>query len=73
VQRTHEARVTKITPAADAPKTRALVAVERAEPPYFRCVHTPWREHGDGVEIAQEAAEHLGVAGGAKVWVLPLE
>ena len=73
VQRTHEARVAKITPASNAPKTRALVAVEPAEPPFFRCIHTPWREHDGGAEIAQEAADHLGVTVGAKVWVLPLE
>jgi arginine N-succinyltransferase len=73
VQRTHEARLTKLLPASDAPKTRALVAVETSEPPFFRCVHTPWRGTEDTAEIAKGAAEHLGVTEGTKVWVLPLE
>jgi arginine N-succinyltransferase len=74
VQRTHEARVAKLLSAVDAPKTRALVAVETAEAPYFRCVYTPWRESGEtGADLSRDAAEHLGVAEGAKVWVLPIE
>ena len=74
VQRTHEARVMKLLPASDMPKTRALVAMETSEPPYFRCVYAPWRAAGEGgAEIAKEAAEHLGAAEGAKAWVLPIE
>jgi arginine N-succinyltransferase len=74
VARTHEATVTKLLPATDHPKTRALVAVERAEAPFFQCVHAPWRAVGEaGAEIDAQAAEHLGVTEGAKVWVLPLE
>ena len=74
VQRTHEARVTKLLATGDAPKTRALVAVETAEPPFFRCVYTPWRASGDaGAELVKDAAQHLHLAEGAKVWVLPIE
>jgi len=74
VQRAHAARVSKLLGPADAPKTRALVAVETPEAPYFRCVHTPWRASGEaGAELARGAAEHLGVGEGAAVWVLPLE
>ncbi len=74
VTRTHEATVTKLLPASDHPRTRALVAIERTEAPFFQCVHTPWRASGEaGAEIAAPAAKHLGVAEGAKVWVLPLE
>src|SRR5580658_1874232 len=72
VQRTHEARVTKIIPASDAPKMRALVAVETGEAPFFRCVYAPWKPSGEaGGELVSDAAEHLGLAEGAKVWVLP--
>jgi arginine N-succinyltransferase len=73
VQRTYEARVVKLLAPGEAPKTRALVAVETGEAPYFRCVYAPCRASGDaGVEIAQAAAEHLGLGEGAKAWVLPL-
>jgi arginine N-succinyltransferase len=74
VSRTHEATVTKLLAASDPTRTRALIAVERPEAPFFRCVHAPWRAHGETeAEIAAQAAEHLGVTEGAKVWVLPLE
>jgi arginine N-succinyltransferase len=74
VQRTQEARITKLLSAAEAPKTRALVAVETPDAPYFRCVYSPWKAGGDGgAEIANDAAEHLGLTEGAKAWVLPLD
>jgi arginine N-succinyltransferase len=88
VQRTHEAPITRLLAGGDLPKSRALVALETPEPPYFRCVHTPWRQSGEagagagpgagaaagaGAEIAKDAAEHLGVGEGSKVWVLPIE
>jgi arginine N-succinyltransferase len=74
VQRTHEAEVTRIFEAKEAPKTRALVAVETSEPPFFRCVYAPWKASGDaGGELQKDAAEHLGLAVGAKAWVLPIE
>src|SRR5262249_12846654 len=56
VQRTHEARIAKLLPAADAPKTRALVAIETTDAPYFRCVYSPWKAGGDaGAEITRDA------------------
>lgn len=74
VTRTHEATLTKLLPASEAPKGRALVAIERPEPPYFLCVHAPWRQSGEaGAEIVAGAAQHLGVGEGSKVWVLPFE
>jgi arginine N-succinyltransferase len=74
VARTHEATITKLLLPAELPKTRALVAVELTEAPFFRCVHTPCKASGEGgVEIEAGAAEHLGLGEGAKVWVLPLE
>jgi arginine N-succinyltransferase len=74
VQKTHEARVSKLLAASEAPKTRALVAVETSEAPFFRCVYAPWKAGGDASgELVKDAAEHLGVAEGAKVWILPIE
>jgi arginine N-succinyltransferase len=75
VSRTRRARVERLIPASDAPKTRALVAVEMADAPFFRCVLAPWREGRDvgGTEIAAESADHLGISAGDDVWTLPLE
>jgi arginine N-succinyltransferase len=74
VHRTHEARVTKLVPATDATKGRALVAVETNEPPYFRAIYAPWRLTGEtSGELPADAAGHLGITEGAKVWVLPIE
>ena len=74
VQRTREGVVAKLLPPEEAPKSRALVAHEPSEPPWFRCVETPWRPSGDaGVDLPRAAAEHLGIGEGAKIWVLPLE
>jgi arginine N-succinyltransferase len=74
VQRAHEAAVTKLLPAGQLPKTRGLVAVETPESPFFRCLAACCKASGDaGVEIAAEAATHLSIAEGAKVWLLPLD
>jgi arginine N-succinyltransferase len=74
VQRTREGVVAKLLPPSEMPKTRALVAYEPSEQPWFRCVETPWRPSGDiGVDLPRAAAEHLGIGEGSKVWVLPLE
>lgn len=74
VQRAHEAVVAKLAPPTQLPKTRALVAVEAAESPYFRCVAACCKTSGEGgIEVGADAAAHLGVAEGAKVWALPLD
>jgi arginine N-succinyltransferase len=73
VQRTHEASCS-IARGPGLAKTRALVAVESSEAPFFRCVFAPWRrQDGGGAELPAEAAQHLGVTEGDKVWVLPIE
>ncbi len=64
--------------AADAPvKTRALVAVERSEPPFFEAIAAPWRREptveGEGAAIGADAAEDLGLKEGDSVWILPLD
>jgi arginine N-succinyltransferase len=81
VVRSHQAKVTRLLAPGDVPKTRALVAVESGEPPYFRCTWAPWRNAGEARasvsgsrgELAQTAAAQLGIVEGAEVWVLPIE
>jgi arginine N-succinyltransferase len=74
VQRAREAVVTKLLPPGQLPKTRALVAVETSESPFFRCLAACCKTGGEaGVELAAEAAAHLSIAEGAKVWLLPLD
>ncbi len=85
VKRSHPARATPMTAEETAATgTRALVAVEGREPPFFRCVLTPWRGGGpaDGTKpdgngvtagIGDDAVAHLGLRDGDDVWVLPFE
>jgi arginine N-succinyltransferase len=77
VRASHLARVTQRL-GADVPvKTRALVAVERSEPPFFEAIAAPWRREptveGEGAAIGDAAAEDLGVKEGDSVWILPLD
>src|SRR5260370_25200161 len=62
VQRAHSARLSKLLPSSDAPKTRALVAVERSEPPFFRAVLAPRLSAGPGACIGQQAAPRLAAS-----------
>jgi arginine N-succinyltransferase len=73
VQRSVESRVAKLLAANELPKTRALVAIDLGEPPFFRCVCTPCRITQSGIELAGDAAAALGIGEGSAVWVLPLE
>src|SRR5258708_25387776 len=73
VQRAHSARLTKLLSSSDAPKTRALVAVERGEPPFFRAVLASWLLNGSGACIGQEAAARLAASEGDEIWILPIE
>jgi arginine N-succinyltransferase len=73
VKRAHKTTLTKLLPAASQPRTRALLAVESAEPPFIRVVAAPWQKHASGSHVAQEAAAHLGAREGDEIWVLPLE
>ncbi len=67
--------------AADVPKTRAILAVESREEPFFRAVMAPWRavdsgsasNDGELASVGAEAAAFLGVGLGDPVWVLPIE
>jgi len=74
VQRTHPAKVERWLAADEPVGARSLVAIEVVGPPFFRCVLTQWRGTGDKKgALAREAGEHLGIAEGADVWVLPLD
>jgi arginine N-succinyltransferase len=74
VQRTHETKVARLVSAKDAPKTRALIATELQQAPFFRAVLAPCASDGDaGAAIGEDAAKHLGVEVGSSVWILPLE
>jgi arginine N-succinyltransferase len=80
VQRSHKARVTRIL-SADETRSRALVAVERGESPFFRAAVAPWRPSSEvdagpglpGAEIGDAEAAMLGARQDDEVWVLPLE
>jgi arginine N-succinyltransferase len=73
VRATHRARITSWLPPGSAVKTRALVAVERAEPPFFEAAVAPWHRDGEGAALGEDAAEGLGLHEGDSVWILPLD
>jgi len=84
VRRSHQARVTRLL-TADAPKSRALVAVESGESPFFHAALAPCQPSREvaaapgpasvlpGVEIGEAEAALLGARRDDEVWVLPLE
>lgn len=71
VQRTHKVAV-KISEVRET-KARALVAVDIAEPPYFRAVLAPTVDTETSCTVSADTAAHLGVREGDDVWTLPLE
>ena len=73
VRASHQARVGALLGPADGVKTRALVAVERGEPPFVRSTVTLWRSRAGAAEIGLEAAQLLGIVPGDPVWILPIE
>lgn len=55
-------------------RKRAVVAVESAEPPYFRAMLAHYEEKkGDACAIGAPVARALGLSAGSEAWVLPLE
>ncbi|MBV9950270.1 MAG: arginine N-succinyltransferase [Myxococcales bacterium] len=70
VARATRARVERLIPHGDAQAPRALVALDVAEPPFFRCVLSPFRLGGD---LGAGAAAHLGLREGDEVWALPVD
>lgn len=73
VQRAHSVRLGKLLSASDAPKTRALVARESNEPPFFRAMLASWEADASGARIGQEAAARLAAGEGDEIWILPIE
>lgn len=73
VQRSHRAVVGETLPPGHPPKTRALIAVESSEAPFFRAVLAPWQEAASGARVGRDEALHLGAKEGDTVWVLPIE
>jgi arginine N-succinyltransferase len=74
VRASQQARITGLLADPTSSRTRALVATDLAETPFFRAALTPCRRHPDGsVEIGQEAALLLGAGDGDEVWILPLD
>ncbi|HEY2514641.1 MAG TPA: arginine N-succinyltransferase [Polyangiaceae bacterium] len=73
VQRAHAVKVGRV--ASDVPAGhRSLVATERKDAPYLRCVLSACPASTEGtVVLPEEAAAHLGVSAGDDVWLLPLD
>jgi arginine N-succinyltransferase len=75
VQNTNRMTITSLIDDAQ-PKKKGLVAVELAEPPYFRAMLTSYETQGakgSTCAIGAGAARALGLEIGAEAWVLPLE
>ena len=74
VQESHRAKISELISDASGVRSRAILAVETPEAPYFRSVLSFWEEGAqETARISQEAAEHLSLAVGDEVWVLPLD
>jgi arginine N-succinyltransferase len=74
VQRSTKRTVGRLLGAKDQPKSRFLVGIDLPEAPHFRAVVAHCILLGEtDVALAEEAAEHLGIAAGADVWVLELD
>jgi arginine N-succinyltransferase len=80
VSRTHRARLARLAE-GEAPRTRALVAIETAASPYFRAVLSPHQSDADGERttegrrafVSQNTLNALSAREGDEVWVLPIE
>jgi arginine N-succinyltransferase len=73
IQRTHKTTVKQLVAGSDRPKHRALIGIDLPEPPYFRAGWTGWSETEEGGVMEAAVAEHLDIAVGSEVWILPLE
>ena len=69
-----ETRRLKVAALLEAAKKRAIVAVEPAEPPFFRAMLGAFEERGAGAcAVGADAANALGLDVGGEAWTLPLE
>ncbi len=74
VQRSTKRTVGRLLGPKDQAKARFLVGVDLPEAPHFRAVVSPCIVLGETeVALGEAAAEHLGIAPGADVWVLDLD
>jgi arginine N-succinyltransferase len=73
VKRSHPSKLIDVLAPSEEPLSRAIVAVETVEPPYFRAVVAPWRGDEAGAHVARSAVAHLGAHEGDNLWILPLE
>jgi arginine N-succinyltransferase len=73
VERAFHSKLTCVLAEGDPTRLRALVAVESAEPPFFRAVVARWHAEPAGVTVDPDAASHLGLHQGDALWLLPLE
>nr|BAL57058.1 arginine N-succinyltransferase [uncultured delta proteobacterium] len=73
VKRTRRLKVRAIQPVQQG--TKALVAIELREAPFFRCVATPVLLHDqeEGLTVESHIADFLGLDVGTEVGVLPLD
>jgi arginine N-succinyltransferase len=73
VERAFHSKLACTLAEGDSTRLRALVAVESAEPPFFRAVVARWHAEPAGVAVEPDAATHLGLHQGDALWLLPLE
>jgi len=78
VQESHPARVSHIWPSEPPPcangevRHRAVVAIEMADPPFWKSVMVPFEEDDGGVMLRAADAKVLGVSVGDTVLLLPI-
>ncbi len=73
VKRSHASKVKALLAPEEEPLSRAIIAVEAAEPPYFRAVVAPWKGDASWAYVSRDAAARLRVHEGDDIWILPLE
>jgi arginine N-succinyltransferase len=71
VRASHRALVARPIGDGEPCKSRALVAIEHPEPPFFRAAPAPWRRDESGGAV--RAFDQLDLQQNDSVWILPLE
>jgi arginine N-succinyltransferase len=74
VRMSQKAQIGGLLADRESVKTRALVAVEKPDSPFFRAAVAPWRRLSDeSAEVGAETAAFLDVGPRDDVWILPLD
>jgi arginine N-succinyltransferase len=73
VERSVRVRLSRALRSDTPVRDRALVAIELADPPFFRAAPAAWQSDGEGVAIGEDVVAHLGLREGDEVWLLPLD